>query len=162
MVLLPIIHRLFPSASIILAVRHPCDTVLSFFMQHFRSDLALLGRDLTALSSSYSRAFSFWYSQCSLLRPDIHELKYERLTTDFAAEVDRLCAFLRLPRNEAMLAPGEHARAKGFISTPSYAQVLEPVSSRSVGRWKHYEQYFGRETLALLAPWIERWGYTLS
>ena len=162
MVLLPVIRRLFPGASIILAIRHPCDTVLSCFLQHFRSDLAFLGRDMTALARAYSRAFGFWYSQCSLLRPDIHELKYEQLTADFATEVDRLCVFLQLPRHQAMLAPGEHARAKGFISTPSYAQVLEPVSSRSVGRWKHYEQYFGHETLTVLAPWIERWGYSLA
>jgi tetratricopeptide (TPR) repeat protein len=162
MVLLPIIRRLFPDAPIILSIRHPCDTVVSFFLQHFPSDLALLGRDLTALARSYSRAFDFWDSQCSLLRPATHELKYERLTADFATEVDRLCAFLQLPRHEAMLAPGEHARAKGFISTPSYAQVLEPVSARSVGRWKHYERHFSSEALALLMPWIERWGYTLA
>ena len=162
MVLLPIIRRVFPNAPIILTIRHPCDTVLSCFLQHFRSDLALLGRDLTALASSYSRAFGFWYSQWSLLRPDTHELRYERLTTDCATEVDALCAFLQLPRHEAMLAPGEHARAKGFISTPSYAQVLEPVSNRSVGRWKHYERHFGSEVLALLTPWIERWGYSLG
>jgi tetratricopeptide (TPR) repeat protein len=162
MVLLPIIRRLFPNAPIILAIRHPCDTVVSCFLQHFRSDLALLGRDLTALARSYSRAFGFWYSQWSLLRPDTHELKYEQLTADFATEVDRLCAFLQLPRHEAMLAPGEHARAKGFISTPSYAQVLEPVSNRSVGRWKHYERHFGSEALGLLTPWIERWGYSLG
>jgi tetratricopeptide (TPR) repeat protein len=162
MVLLPIIRRLFPDAPIILAIRHPCDTVLSCFLQHFPSDLALLGRDLTSLARSYSRAFGFWDSQWSLLRPDTLELKYEHLATDFAAEVNRLCAFLQLPRHAAMLAPGEHARAKGFISTPSYAQVLEPVSSRSVGRWKHYERHFNSEVLALLTPWTERWGYSLG
>jgi tetratricopeptide (TPR) repeat protein len=162
MVLLPIICRLFPNAPIIFAVRHPCDTILSCFLQHFRSDLALLGRDLTTLARAYSRAFSFWDSQWSLLRPDTHELEYEQLTADFAAEVDRLCAFLQLPRHEAMLAPGKHARAKGFISTPSYAQVIEPVSNRSVGRWKHYERHFSREALDLLTPWSKRWGYSLS
>ena len=162
MVLLPIIRRLFPDAPVILAIRHPCDTVLSCFLQHFRSDLALLGRDLPALARSYSRAFGFWYSQWSLLRPDTHELKYEQLTADYATEVDRLCEFLELPRHEAMLAPGDHARTKGFISTPSYAQVLEPVNSRSVGRWKHYERHFDSEVLGLLMPWIERWGYSLG
>ena len=162
MVLLPVICRLFPNAPVILAIRHPCDTVLSCFLQHFRSDLALLGRDLTALARSYSRAFGFWYSQESMLRPNTHELKYERLIADFATEVDRLCAFLQLPRHEAMLAPGAHARAKGFISTPSYAQVLEPISNRAVGRWKHYERHFGSEALGLLTPWVERWGYSLG
>jgi tetratricopeptide (TPR) repeat protein len=161
MVLLPIIRRLFPDAPIILAVRHPCDTILSCFLQNFPSDLALLGRDLTALARSYSRAFSFWDSQCSLLQPNLHELKYELLAADLATEVRRLCAFLQLPWHEAMLAPGAQARSKGFISTPSYAQVLEPVSNRSVGRWKNYEQHFSGEVLALLMPWIERWGYSL-
>jgi tetratricopeptide (TPR) repeat protein len=161
MVLLPLIRRLFPDAPIILAIRHPCDTVLSCFLQHFPSDLALLGRDPTALARAYSRAFGFWDSQCSLLQPTTYELKYELLAADFAAEVDRLCAFLQLPRHEAMLTPGEHARRKGFISTPSYAQVLEPVSNRSVGRWKNYERHFSNEALALLMPWIGRWGYSL-
>jgi hypothetical protein len=38
--------------------------------------------------------------------------------------------------------------------------VLEPVTDRAVGRWKHYEQHFGA-ALPLLAPWMERWGYTI-
>jgi hypothetical protein len=163
MVLLPIIRRMFPRAPLVLALRHPCDTVLSFFLQHFPSDLALLGRDLTAVARSYSRAFAFWDSQCTLLRlrPTAHELKYEQLATNLASEVDALCAFLHLPLHEAMLTPAEHARSRGFISTPSYAQVIEPVSSRSVGRWKHYESHFGAEGLTLLTPWIQRWGYSL-
>lgn len=162
MVLLPIIRRLFPNAPIILVIRHPCDTVLSFFLQDFRSDLALLARDLTSLARSFSRAFGFWYAQCSLLRPNTHELQYEQLAANFVIELDRLCAFLQLPPHEAMLAPAAHARAKGFISTPSYAQVVEPVSSRSVGRWKNYESHFYGDALDLLKPWITRWGYPLS
>jgi tetratricopeptide (TPR) repeat protein len=161
LVLLPLIRRLFPNARIILAIRHPCDTVLSCFLQHFRSDLALLCRDLNTLARAYSRAFGFWYSQSSLLRPFSYELRYEQLATDFAAEVRKLNQFLELPWHEAMLAPGEHARAKGFISTPSYAQVIEPVSNRSVGRWKHYESHF-REVLPILMPWIDRWGYSVN
>jgi tetratricopeptide (TPR) repeat protein len=162
MVLLPIIYRLFPNAPIILVLRHPCDTVLSFFLQDFRSDLALLARDLTSLARCYSRAFSFWYAQCTLLQANTYELQYEQLAANFVIEIDRLCAFLQLSPHEAMLAPAEHARTKGFISTPSYAQVVEPVSERSVGRWKRYESHFHGDPLALLMPWIRRWGYSLS
>jgi hypothetical protein len=113
------------------------------------------------LAKAYSRAFEFWYSQWPLLHPFSYELRYEQLTADFATEVRKLAAFLQLPWDEGMLAPGEHARAKGFISTPSYSQVIEPVNSRSVGRWKHYERYF-QDVLPILMPWIERWGYPLS
>ena len=97
-----------------------------------------------------------------MLRPASYELRYEQLTADFPAEVRKLSAFLELPWDEAMLAPWAHARAKGFISTPSYAQVVEPVSNRAVGRWKHYEAHFGGEVRSLLTPWIERWGYSYS
>jgi tetratricopeptide (TPR) repeat protein len=163
LVLLPLIRRLFPNARIVLAVRHPCDTILSCFLQRFRSPgLAVLCTDLTTLARAYSHAFGFWYSQLSLLLPCSYELRYEQLTADFATEVRRLSTFLQLPWHEAMLAPAEHARAKGFISTPSYSQVLEPVNSRSVGRWRHYEPYFNTEVRAMLMPWIGRWGYSLS
>jgi hypothetical protein len=132
---------------------------LSCFLQHFGSPgLAVACRDLTTLARSYSRAYGYWYAQWPLLRPSSYELRYESLTTDFAVEVRKLAAFLQLPWHEAMLAPGKHAREKGFISTPSYAQVIEPVSSRSVGRWTHYQRHFA-EALAILAPWLERWGY---
>jgi tetratricopeptide (TPR) repeat protein len=161
LVLLPLIRRLFPNARIIVAIRHPFDTVLSCFLQHFRSDLALVCRDLNTLAEAYSRAFGFWYAQWPLLRPCSYELKYEQLTADFEAEVRKLSDFLELPWDDAMLAPGQHARAKGFISTPSYAQVIEPVSNRSVGRWKHYEAHFSKAA-PILKPWIERWGYQVQ
>ena len=159
MLVLPLIRRLFPNARIVLALRHPCDTLLSCFLQDFRAPgLALACRDLDTLAKTYDRVFDSWYSQWALLRPAVHELRYEALTTDFESTVRELAAFAELPWDDAMLAPGEHARAKGFISTPSYAQVLAPVNSRSVGRWRHYEQHFG-SVLDVLAPWIRRWGY---
>jgi hypothetical protein len=162
LVLLPLIQRLFPQASIILAIRHPCDTLLSCFLQHFRSPgVALLCSDLPTLAKVYARVFDFWYSQWPLLRPRSYELHYERLVSDFASEVDKLRVFLGLPWDDALLEPGERALAKGLISTPSYAQVLEPVSARSVRRWKHYERHFSG-VLPVLLPWIERWSYSLE
>jgi tetratricopeptide (TPR) repeat protein len=156
---LPLIRRLFPDARIILAIRHPCDTVLSCFMQYFRApDLALMCRDLPTLAGNYKRAFDFWYAQWPLLRPFSCEIQYETFVADFDAQARGLNDFLRLPWDDAMLAPGEHARAKGFISTPSYSQVIEPINSRSVGHWKAYEQRF-TEVLPSLLPYIERWGY---
>jgi tetratricopeptide (TPR) repeat protein len=161
MTLLPLLRRLFPNASIVLAIRHPCDVLLSCFLQDFRApELAMLCRDLPTLATAYCRAFEFWYSQLPLLRPRSYELRYEQLTADFATEVRKLAEFLHLPWDEAMLAPGQRARARGFISTPSYSQVLEPVNSRSVGRWKQYERHFA-PVLPVVTSWIERWGYSL-
>jgi tetratricopeptide (TPR) repeat protein len=156
---LPLIRRLFPDARIILAIRHPCDTVLSCFMQYFRApDLALMCRDLPTLADNYRRVFDYWYAQWPLLTPCSREIQYETFVADFDAQVRGLSDFLQLPWDDAMLAPAAHARAKGFISTPSYSQVIEPVNSRSVGHWKAYERHFAA-VLPVLMPYIERWGY---
>jgi hypothetical protein len=70
-------------------------------------------------------------------------------------------AFLGLDLVAAQLQPASHALAKGFISTPSYAQVIEPVHVRAVGRSAPYASYFG-EALGPLQPYLERWGYAAA
>ncbi len=55
---LPVIKRLFPNAKVILAIRHPCDVILSCFMQHFRApDFALLCQDIPTLAGCLSQDF---------------------------------------------------------------------------------------------------------
>jgi hypothetical protein len=159
---LPAIRRLFPHSLIVLAYRHPCDVIMSCFMQHFRApEFALMCRDLPTLALGFRRAFDFWYQQESMLRPAVHEIRYETFVADFEAQVRAVSEFLGLPWHDAMLAPAEHARSKGFISTPSYSQVIQPVHSRSVGRWKPYEQHFA-QAIAQLEPYLVRWGYSLA
>ncbi len=156
---LPAIRRLFPASPVILAVRHPCDVVLSCFMQHFRApEFVFMCRELGTLALGYRRAFDFWYQQAELLAPNVLEVRYETFVADFAPQVRRIAEFLSLPWNDAMLSPGEHARARGFISTPSYAQVVQPVNSRAVGRWRAYEEHFG-PVLEQVQPCLERWAY---
>ena len=120
MLRLPAIKRLFPNAHIILAIRHPCDVLVSCFMQHFRAPhFVMLCADLQSLATGYQRSFDFWYEQAALLAPKVLELRYETFVADFEREVRALAEFLNLPWDDRMLAPAEHARAKGFISTPS-------------------------------------------
>ena len=158
---LPAIHRLFPNSPIVLAFRHPCDVILSCYMQHFRApEFALMCRDLPTLALGFRRAFEFWYQQESLLRPAVHEIRYETFVADFETEVRRASTFLQLPWDDAMLAPAEHARSKGFISTPSYSQVIQPVHGKSVGRWKRYETHFA-EVIPQVQPYLDRWAYAL-
>jgi Flp pilus assembly protein TadD len=155
---LPAIARLFPNARIVLAVRHPCDVLLSCFMQHFRAEFAWQCRDLETLAVAYRRTFDFWYQQAAILRPAVREVRYETLVVEFETQVRALAGFLELPWTDALLEPGENARRRGFIAAPSYAQVLQPVHSRSVGRWQAYERW-----LAPVLPTLEedcaRWDY---
>jgi hypothetical protein len=52
----------------------------------------------------------------------------------------------------------DRARARGFISTPSYHQVVEPVNKKAVGRWERYRKWLD-SALPHLQPYIERWKY---
>jgi tetratricopeptide (TPR) repeat protein len=156
---LPVIARLFPHSRVVLAVRDPRDVLLSCYLQHFRApDFALLCRDLPTLALGYRRAFDFWYAQQEILRVPSIELRYESFVADVPGEVRRLADFLGLPWHDALLAPAEHARSKGFISTPSYSQVVQPVNTRSVGRWSRYAAHF-EPTREMLEPYLTRWGY---
>jgi tetratricopeptide (TPR) repeat protein len=160
MLRLPAIQRLFPNAPIILAVRHPCDVVLSCFMQHFRAPhFVLLCSDLQSLAEGYRRSFDFWYQQSAMLSPNVLEIRYESFVADFERGVREMAEFLHLPWHDGMLAPAEHARAKGYISTPSYSQVVQPVNQKAVGRWRPYEQHLA-PIIPRLQPYLQRWGYS--
>lgn len=156
---LPAIRRLFPRAQVILAIRHPLDVLLSCHMQQFTApEFALLSADLAALARAHTRAFEGWYDEQSRLGAQVHEVRYERLVTRFEPEARALVDFLGLPWHDAVLAPAAHAKARGFISTPSYSQVIEPVHARAVERWRAYERPL-QAAKALVAPMLERWGY---
>lgn len=155
---LPAIARLFPHARILLAIRHPCDVLVSCYLQHFRAEFAWHCRDVATLGLAYRRTMDFWYAQAALLRPAVREVRYETFVANFEQEVRSLAGFLDLPWTDAMLEPAQHAGRKGYISTPSYAQVLQPVHSRSVDRWRAYERHLV-PAAAQLAPYFERWGY---
>lgn len=159
MLRLPAIKRLFPNAPIILAVRHPCDVVLSCFMQHFRAPhFVLLCADLQSLAVGYRRSFDFWYQQAAMLSPHVLEIRYENFVADFERGVRQMAEFLYLPWHDGMLAPAEHARAKGYISTPSYSQVVQPVNQKAVGRWRAYQKHLA-PVIPQLQPYLQRWDY---
>lgn len=157
---LPVIKRLFPNAKVIFAIRHPCDVILSCFMQHFRApDFALLCKDIPTLAAAYRRIFEFWDSQQDLLRADVLELRYERFVDDFEPSARRVLDFLELPWDGAVLSPANRAHEKRFISTPSYSQVIQPINAKAVDRWRNYQAHF-TASLPILMPYLERWGYS--
>jgi hypothetical protein len=156
---LPVIRRLFPNAKLLLAVRHPCDVTLSCFMQHFRApDFALLCQNLPSVAHAYRKTFDFWRSQQALLQADVFELRYEKFVKAFVEHTRRVFDFLEVPWNEVVLSPAARAHEKRFVSTPSYSQVVQPISSQSVGRWRNYRTHFA-ESLPILMPYLQRWNY---
>jgi tetratricopeptide (TPR) repeat protein len=160
MVRLPLLQNFFPRSRIILAVRHPCDVVLSCYMQNFRAPaFALTFETLESTAQMYDRVFTHWYTAAGQLQLPVLTWKYEDLVADTEGRARALFDFLQLPWQDSLLAFTERAKDKGAIKTPSYTQVVEPVNARAVGRWQAYEAYFTPAVMAHLAPWIARFGY---
>ena len=161
MLCLPMIRRLFPEARIILCLRHPCDVLLSCYMQPFRSPaFMVLCSSLTRLAHGYVQAFEQWYRHVEVFTPHVLEWRYEAVVSHFDDEVARLGQFLDLADASPMAHFAEHARSKGFISTPSYAQVTRGIHPRAVNRWHAWRERF-EPVLPILHPLIERLGYTV-
>ena len=160
MVRLPMLQNFFPCAQVILAIRHPCDVVLSCYMQHFRAPaFALTFETLESTAHMYDKVFSHWYQSVEQVKLPVLEWKYEDLVADTQARARALFEFLDLPWHDELLAFTDRAKSKGAIKTPSYTQVVEQVNARSVGRWHAYEKYFTPVVMKYLEPWIQRFGY---
>ena len=160
MLCLPMIMRLFPQARIILCLRHPCDVLLSCYMQPFRSPaFMVLCSSLQRLARGYVHAFEHWYRHVEVFAPRVLEWRYESVVSQFDDHVARLGQFLEVADASPMAHFAEHARSKRFISTPSYAQVTQGINPKAVNRWHAYREQF-EPVLPLLRPLIERLGYT--
>ena len=162
MLRLPMIRRLFPSARIILALRHPCDVILSCYMQNFRSPaFMVLCSTLERLTKSYVNAMRFWLHHQPLLPPDALVLRYEETVSNFERQVQVIGDYLGIADHAPLAEFAAHAAGKAYISTPSYAQVTEPVNARAVARWEPYRAYF-EPLFPLLQPVAGALGYTLE
>ena len=154
-----LIHRLFPGARFIFALRHPCDTVLSCFMQAFGNVPVLENfRDLETTALTYARVMDLWTAYRAGLDLKVHMLRYEALLQDKQAELTALLGFLGLEWDESMQDHTRHARKRGRIYTPSYHQVVKPLYGDAVDRWQKYRPYFGA-ALDKLRPYAEGFGY---
>lgn len=159
MLCLPLIQRLFPHAKIILALRHPCDVVLSNYMQSYRScSLASACSTLERTAKAYVAVMQAWLRDRDLIQPDVLISRYEELVADPARQTERYGAFLGLDDATPMLRFDQHARDKGFIATPSYTGVIQPINRKAMDRWRRYEREF-QSVLPILAPMLEHWGY---
>ena len=157
----PLIQRLFPHARFILAMRHPCDVLLSCFMSNFRLNSAMSNfLRLEDAAQFYDLTFRHWQRSCELFPTNVHVVKYENLVEDVEAEVRPLFDFLGLEWRDQVLDHQRTAKARGLITTASYSQVTEPIYKRASGRWTRYRENL-EPVLPVLEPWVRRYGYSL-
>ena len=146
---LGLIDLLFPGARIIHVMRDPLDTCLSCYFQNFvvghnySYDLAHVG----AYYQNYLRMMAHWRR---VIRTPILEVRYEDLVADLENVSRGLVDFCGLDWSAQCLRFNDNTRS---VATASYEQVRQPIYTRSVGRWRHYDRYLGplREALGIAA-----------
>jgi tetratricopeptide (TPR) repeat protein len=156
------IHRAFPDAKFIFVLRHPCDVVLSCFMQNFRVTRATASfLTLENAARFYDATMSHWMRAREVLPLDVHTVRYEDMVLDLEGQLRPLLDFIGLKWDASLLDYQKTAKDRGYIRTPSYAQVTENLYTRSSGRWECYRKHM-ESALPILEPWIERFGYTCA
>jgi hypothetical protein len=77
-----------------------------------------------------------WIETCGL---PIHTVDYDQLVQDPETHIRRLLDFVGLDFRPECLTPH---RVERSVRTSSVWQVRQPISARSVGRWRRYERQF--------------------
>lgn len=153
-----LIHRIFPTAPIVLSVRHPADVVWSNFIQNYGDNAVTChfhGLDSTA--ALYVRVMGLWQAYRAALPLRAMVLRYEDLVDDWTAATKAVLDFLGLPWDDALLAYRAKA-APDRIKTPSYHQVVQPVYRGALDRWRRYAEPLA-PVLPSLAPFVSAFGY---
>jgi tetratricopeptide (TPR) repeat protein len=154
-----VLWRLFPDARFIFCLRHPCDVVLSNFMQHYTANDAFANFfTLEGSVKIYDRTMRLWQTYLDKLPLNVHTVRYEHMVEDLEQSVREVLSFLDLPWDPAVLKYAERAIERGRINTNSYHQVTEAIYTRSRDRWRAYGEFL-EPHLAVLRPHLEYFGY---
>ena len=156
---LGLIQQAYPAAPVIFMARHPCDVVLSCFMNNFEINsgsvhFAKLGSAVTL----YCGVMELWQLYLRRLALRHIVLRYEDLIVEPERELRRLLSFLDLPWSPKVLENSREALKRGRITTPSYHQVSRPLYQDARNRWRRYAKYL-EPHLQRLRPHIEAFGY---
>lgn len=157
-----LIHRLFPDAQFIFALRHPCDCVLSTFMVCFAMNDAMSNFFSAEQSAHfYDQMMTLWAQYQQRLGLKVVTHRYEDLIEDLEGVVAPILTALGLDWDAAVTRYADHARAKGAINTPSFHAVVQPLYSSARYRWLRYAAQM-EPARRILAPHIETFGYAPS
>ena len=147
--ILGLIKACFPDAKIVLLRRNPMDNCFSCFAtpfaegHNFSFSLERLGH----YYQIHELFISHW--KRALGEDSIYELSYETLAENPEASIAELLEAVELPWDANCLQFHETHRN---VSTASVFQVRQKMYTRSIERWRHYEQHLSPLKDALAAP----------
>ncbi|WP_068875978.1 MULTISPECIES: sulfotransferase [unclassified Phenylobacterium] len=136
------IARALPDASIVCLRRNPMDSVWSNYKNLFSTEFSYYNYsydllDAAAYYALFDRLMAFWARQ---FPGRVLQVSYEGVVEDQEGWTRRLLAHCGLSWDAACLRFHENAAA---VSTPSAAQVRQPLYRDALARWRAYERELG-------------------
>ena len=155
---LPGFLRLLPEARLLIALRDPRDVVISCFMQYLPlnpNSVCFLTLERTA--ERYATDMGTWCKLREMIASPWLEIRYEATVQDLEREARRAVSFLGLPWEEQVLNYSDRLKQK-VVGSPTYEAVSQPLYTRAIGRWNHYQEFL-EPCLPILEPSIRAFGY---
>jgi len=141
---LGLLAAMFPDAVFVHCRRDLRDVAVSCWMTDFRSlRWANHPEHIAGRFRQYLRLMDHWRR---VLPAQIHDVSYEETVTDLESVARRLVAACGLDWDPACLTFHSTQRP---IRTASVVQVRQPVYTKSVERWKNYENHLANLLTAL-------------
>lgn len=142
---LPLILKSLPNAKIVHLRRNPMDACFASYKQLF-ADAYLHSYDQQEMARHHARYYRLMATWRTRFGDRFHEVRYEDIASDLEPNARALIDFLGLPFEDACL---EFHKQDTAVTTASAVQVRQPVHTKSIGRWKKYEEQLRpmRETL---------------
>lgn len=135
--LIPFILKALPNAKIVHLTRNPMDACFASFKQLF-ADAYLHSYDQCEMARHHARYRRLMAHYHAEFPGRIFDISYEATAQDIEPNARALIEYLELPWQDACLNFHEQSAT---VATASAAQVREPVHTRSIGRWKKYQQH---------------------
>ena len=152
------IKSIFPNSSFILALRHPCDVIISCYFNSFKINDAMVNfLDWDDTINLYNKVFELFDFYNNELNLNLYKIKYENIVKNFKNEIRLLLSFLNLEYEKKLEKFYITAQKRDKISTPSYTQVINPLYRSSINRWKNFAHY--RTPEKKLQKWIKKLNY---
>jgi len=143
----PLILAALPNAKIVHLVRGPMDACFASFKQLF-ADAYLHSYDQEEMARHHARYRQLMAHFREQFPGRFIDIRYEDAARDLETHAPQLIAALGLPWEDACL---HFHQSETGVATASAVQVREPAHTRSIGRWRRYEQQLAPMCNALMA-----------
>ena len=139
-------------------MRHPADVVISCYFSSFKINDAMVNflqwKDTLNFYDQVLDLFEFYDKELEL---NYFLIKYENIVNSFEKYIKELISYLNLDYEKNLENFYITAQKRNKISTPSYDQVIQPLYTKSIGRWKNYSKYLNSQNE--LKKWVDKYNY---